>query len=351
MLSSDNYVNGSSETQSFNRYTYAANNPMSFTDPTGDFLWFVPVIIGAVAGSYVGGAIQQGNGGLAHANWDLGSWDNTAWKGIAVGAIAGAGLGLGFSASFATLGGPVTGISAGQTGFAVSGATTTGWNIGANALLTANIDMASRGLQGGGWGQAAAAGAIGLGAGALGGAFASLNTFQVGGVMSLQGIRAQNYATNILNGIGDRMYRSLDAGLGTGEVISNSILGGMEGFTSAWMTNVKRFGPKRDQVIELNPLKYAFVNARDRWSHASARYLSSFLTGSVTSVPGAAFQVGSAYWTIAGAAYSGGNMLGSVLSAGLLWGPSVSLASSILDWSGAWDSYGKIGGFKPFTIW
>lgn len=49
MLSADNYINGSSATQSFNRYTYAANNPLKYTDPSGDFLAVPFFAIGMIA--------------------------------------------------------------------------------------------------------------------------------------------------------------------------------------------------------------------------------------------------------------------------------------------------------------
>ena len=49
--------------------------------------------------------------------------------------------------------------------------------------------------------------------------------------------------------------------------------------------------------------------------------------------------------------YSGGNILGNIFSAGLLWGPMTRIGSGFFDITGAWDSYEKIGGFKPYTIW
>lgn len=49
MLSVDNYVSDPFNTQAYNRYGYALNNPLVYTDPNGEFLWLlIPVIIGAV---------------------------------------------------------------------------------------------------------------------------------------------------------------------------------------------------------------------------------------------------------------------------------------------------------------
>jgi RHS repeat-associated protein len=43
-----------SGTQGFNRYSYALNNPLKYTDPSGNFI-FAPVLIGAAIGAVVGG--------------------------------------------------------------------------------------------------------------------------------------------------------------------------------------------------------------------------------------------------------------------------------------------------------
>ena len=46
MLSADDYLQGG--TQGYNRYSYALNNPLKYTDPSGEVLWFVPVIAAVV---------------------------------------------------------------------------------------------------------------------------------------------------------------------------------------------------------------------------------------------------------------------------------------------------------------
>ena len=48
MLSPDNYVQSPDFSQSFNRYSYCLNNPHIYTDPTGEIVWFVPIVYAAV---------------------------------------------------------------------------------------------------------------------------------------------------------------------------------------------------------------------------------------------------------------------------------------------------------------
>ncbi len=58
-LSPDNYIQEPFSTQSFNRFGYVWNNPLKFTDPSGEVLW-VAVIIGAVIGG-TSAAIREGS--------------------------------------------------------------------------------------------------------------------------------------------------------------------------------------------------------------------------------------------------------------------------------------------------
>jgi len=53
MLSPDNFVQMPDVSQNFNRYSYVLNNPLSNTDPDGEFI--VPILMGAAMGAIMGG--------------------------------------------------------------------------------------------------------------------------------------------------------------------------------------------------------------------------------------------------------------------------------------------------------
>jgi RHS repeat-associated protein len=117
-FSPDKYVANSSFTQDFNRYSYARNNPLMYTDPSGEIPWFIPVVIGAVWCAIQGGIIAQQNGatGWNAAGYILG--------GAAIGAITGIasyGIGLGvatagFGAVTGTASGAFSGLMSGTLG-------------------------------------------------------------------------------------------------------------------------------------------------------------------------------------------------------------------------------------------
>jgi len=51
-----------------NPYSYCGNSPMMYIDKDGKFIWFIPVIIGAVIGGYSGYKIGEANGAKG---WDM----------------------------------------------------------------------------------------------------------------------------------------------------------------------------------------------------------------------------------------------------------------------------------------
>lgn len=82
-LSPDPYVQAPGMSQSFNRYSYALNNPLKYTDPNGEFAW-IPFAIGM----YVGGAIANNN--FNPAKWD---WKSAKTYGYMLGGGGLAGTG------------------------------------------------------------------------------------------------------------------------------------------------------------------------------------------------------------------------------------------------------------------
>ena len=79
-LSPDNYVQEPDNSQSFNRYTYCLNNPLKYTDPSGELFGYDDLIIGAAA--FISGYVANG---LSSHNW--------GWKSVQNGLIS-AGMAL-----------------------------------------------------------------------------------------------------------------------------------------------------------------------------------------------------------------------------------------------------------------
>ncbi|MFV8343754.1 FG-GAP-like repeat-containing protein [Flavobacterium sp. XS2P39] len=84
-LQPDNYVQDIFNTQNYNRYGYCINNPLKYNDINGEF-FFIPIIIGAIIGAYIGGS-------KANDNWNPIKWDYSngkTWAAIGTGALIGA---------------------------------------------------------------------------------------------------------------------------------------------------------------------------------------------------------------------------------------------------------------------
>jgi RHS repeat-associated protein len=112
MLSPDNYVQNPYGTQSYNRYSYAHNNPLVYTDPDGNNP-IISMVIGAVIGGIVNGAMYdiQGKG-----------FFQGFWRGAITGAVAGL---TGYYAPIGAAGGlaygAATGAVTGGIGAALNG--------------------------------------------------------------------------------------------------------------------------------------------------------------------------------------------------------------------------------------
>ncbi len=82
-LQPDNYVQSQFDLQTFNRYTYALNNPLKYTDPDGNNPLAVAAVLGAVMGGIQGYMIGKANGATG---WELFGY---TMAGAGIGAIAG----------------------------------------------------------------------------------------------------------------------------------------------------------------------------------------------------------------------------------------------------------------------
>ena len=91
-LSPDNPMQNPYNLQNYNRYSYCVNNPLIYTDPSGEIPIFIPIIAGAVIGGYLGGSAAEG-WEMNPGNW---AWDGDTWAGIGMGAVIGAAGGYGF---------------------------------------------------------------------------------------------------------------------------------------------------------------------------------------------------------------------------------------------------------------
>jgi len=103
-LSPDPLIPDPLNPQSFNRYTYALNNPLMYIDPSGYFAWAVPIAF-AVVGAVIGAAIGYGKA-------SPGQEAQGALVGAAIGAVIGFGIGMAIAA-VATESAAATGLPAG----------------------------------------------------------------------------------------------------------------------------------------------------------------------------------------------------------------------------------------------
>lgn len=97
-LSPDPYVQAPNFAQNYNRYSYALNNPLIYTDPDGELFW-IPFV---VAGIYLGGSIaNKGELNPRHWNWK----SSNTYLGMVIGGAVGY---VGYAAGAQLLAGQMT---------------------------------------------------------------------------------------------------------------------------------------------------------------------------------------------------------------------------------------------------
>ncbi len=111
------YVQG---IQAWNRFAYANNNPLAYTDPSGHVAWFVTGAIGAAIGGIIGGALYYAKN---RTSFDRGEFGVAAGAGAIAGGLIGSGVGLlaapATSAALAMAATAITGAGTGAAGSAV----------------------------------------------------------------------------------------------------------------------------------------------------------------------------------------------------------------------------------------
>lgn len=173
-LSPDNFVQDPTNTQNFNRYGYVLNNPLKYTDASGEFAWLIPALIGGFSNWIAHGAKF--------------SWEGLGYFGTgAIAGVLGAGAASGVTSIIGNGSGFIFGATVGASG-GFAGGFTGGFG---NALM-------------GGSSFGSALGA-GLGAGGIG----ALSGGLIGGVAG--GINAANNNRDFWTGNGTNTYEETGA--------------------------------------------------------------------------------------------------------------------------------------------
>ncbi|MDR2836857.1 MAG: hypothetical protein LBV69_11840 [Bacteroidales bacterium] len=196
VLSPDNYVQDATNAQSYNRYSYCLNNPLKYTDPSGEFIqYIIGAIIGGVNGYMTGKA----------AGYDKWALFGFTMAGAAIGAGT-AGIGTAVSSSFGTIVGGMTAGGAGAASFRTLGDLANG--VGGSDLIKNHFTSYGLGM------------VSGLAGGTTGGLFGG------GGIGAFFGGAASNFTEQLLyyavekNGNSEAKFRvnllslGISAGLG-----------------------------------------------------------------------------------------------------------------------------------------
>lgn len=192
----------------YNRYAYGLNNPLKYTDPTGEFFEWIAIGIGALAGIYMGG-VAANDGQYNPTKWDYQS--GKTWGYMIGGGIVGAGSSY-FGVSIAASGIPMSGtVGIIGTSFAYS----YGMNIVTQGKipLSVNFGAASFDFSSGSFGYLGKKGNsfmenLGFGLGA----YANLGDFGVKGTLNLNTEKKHGINHSAISDMNDDVLISIGPG-------------------------------------------------------------------------------------------------------------------------------------------
>jgi hypothetical protein len=244
VISPDNYIQAPDNTQSFNRYSYCWNNPLKYTDPSGDVV-VETIIIAAMIGGMINATSQSMSGNI-NSTMDFA-------KAFGIGALAGAGGALTGGAVVGAIGvgGFIGGAAAGAAGGAAGG-----------FIAGAGNSWA----QGGSFKDVIRSGVVGAGIGAAGGAIIGGT---VGGVKS--SINGKTFWTGSTKPIIIESPINNNYGTQNGECVlrcfeefSNSYGNDVLNFNEWYKLNGSKLGVEFDEVVPLANKSGKFTSAKIR---------------------------------------------------------------------------------------
>lgn len=86
-LQPDNFVQDPFNTQNFNRYSYVLNNPLKYSDISGELFW-TPILVGAIIGAISGGVSYISNA-IRTGDWSWRGFGLSVGTGALIGGITG----------------------------------------------------------------------------------------------------------------------------------------------------------------------------------------------------------------------------------------------------------------------
>ena len=117
-ISPDNYLQSPTQSQNFNRYSYAMGNPLKFTDPDGNFFFIIGIGYALMQADIAGHASKNHGGNY----WSgFGKSAGVSAAGMLVGAGVGSVVGGLFSTASSGLGSTLTGAASGALSGGITG--------------------------------------------------------------------------------------------------------------------------------------------------------------------------------------------------------------------------------------